>query len=390
MRRLIILLLLTTIINASNALSESQLYTYVGIAIISIVAFQSLAYMVMSSLNNERGKKMALNELKSLIATAVLLVLLYALHAEVDAYANILGVNTYNDFFSYNYNNVYSTYKDYLKKLAYVGSTLKTAVSFTGAFEYGPIPIPYIHPSVGGTTSPMKVIIPYITLNDNIFNTLSNGLTVFHLLFSFTKFLSFVSFKYLIPLGLFMRAFPFFRRTGSTLISIGFVIYFLLPPLLYYITPIIVNVPYKTIDVPTSIYTLKNFLGITTSIYLFLKEFIDKGALIFSITNIIYDTSSPLTFGASSALYSSAFTLVYGGLTLLSLINTAVLTGYRYTILTGALNTFLLLISDASSLLILSTSLVVVIASFFTLAVIRAISLILGGEFFLYGVSQYV
>ncbi|RME79010.1 MAG: hypothetical protein D6769_03505 [Methanobacteriota archaeon] len=348
------------------------------------VAYISLYRILASVLALQNADEKVKMELKSLTSGVLLILVLTMLLVPYIGALPSFAPNTANLISALNGNSFYAS-PDYdflmsLKKMYASSAELYAYVADLSPFSssYSISWIVKTGYSLGGKFAAASIMA------SNISSSAASLLSTWAITLAFSSFIEFaihISLTYLVPFGILIRLFPPLKRIGSTLISVALGLLIALP-LSYYVAAslaaVLISLPSSS-DLQPAIST---FDSSTTAF----KGYFETSFY----TSLI---SAPLATPGEAALGPIATWAVAGTKATLSAV--ALPLDRVADVLTGPTNTKKLMYSlqaVANTAIFAQVRLVFVsfITVFSTLAFIRSLSLLLGGEFFLYGIQSRV
>ena len=397
MKRFMILLLIASLVysmsynSLTNELKRTLPFIFIGNLIGLIIGvLQLYSAKITASTYSEVNAK---NEIKTVFINIILVVATLAL---LSSYTTIMNIFVGGDVFT-KVETILNSIIDNIFDAQIFISPLYICQQALSTFYVG-----------GGITIPIPKAPIGITLNSNISNFIKYSLTSNWLsiilnvlstnagIYGISKFLlfflPFIGATLFLPLGFFLRGLSFTRRIGSTMVSIGIVILFIFPWITYffaYITKGIVssrtNELISNADVKKEIinevakynlitYTITTFKSVGTGIRImrFSEPLIEK-RLPYGIGYILASILRAVSVISWYVLSSPWLALKPSSLTSLQTLINMYFPLAEYTAIVSITSLFY------------TVGLVLSI-----LGGIRSISLILGGEYFLYGVQSYV
>ncbi len=299
------------------------------------------------------------------------------------------AINDYNTTANGVANNLTSVAKSISSLLLYYNDLAPTAFSVQYSFiaKYG-----Y---SKGST-------LAFVSDLENIYlSSLTQLLHAIFILYASSWFMCFsfvVAVKYLLPLAIVLRLMPPLKKLGSTLIAIVFGIAFIMP-YAFLITLKVLNALYATVDINhSSISAFKNYVNDVKSVGMPMQTLFDAFihpamAIPYAVVNIGSEGWKAATAFASSwigdLIYYGTVALVKAGFSIPGLSIQSSTESKARDLLNQGLEIGKV-ITDYTLTTFIKMSLLVFIASMVTLVSIRTISLLLGGEFFLYGIQEKI
>ncbi len=354
-------------------------FTWANALIVLFLLARIIQYMVATLVNHERQRRVAMAQIVRVAETLLLSFLIAVSLSILSSIGEALGYGTYEELI----NNpptllvsISQSLKDMGDRLVefYVALNYTSSVRMESTFN-----IPRVRTSFSNalTFPNVGLFSPYVE---------SAILYVYGLLSSITIaqhvicYVAFVSLFYLIPIGLILRSTGLLARPGSTMVALGVAVGVFLP----YFSHIAAEV-LSSIYTPPSFYvpnllTTANYLSALISSSFFISFII---SLITSFTDLL-ETLIPFW----GVLYDAA--LKVGDVaSLMFLTITLGIVKSVDNVVGNALDTLPELFSPLISVSIVAALYLFTIA-FAVIGVTRALSIYLGGEYFLYRVTNYV
>jgi len=347
--------------------------------LVLVVLLRALQYMLSTLLRYERPKAMALVKLKEAVATIVLFAVINALFPVLSTAGEILGYGDLGEMMA-TPPAVVESMASTLWDLGGETISLYTYISYLSSFSYDvTVRVSRFGSIRGGITfSNAQVYLPYVERLSSIVFSFLGALRAGQGVLCYVLLISIV---YLLPLGLILRASGLFTRVGSTLIAVG--ITALLLPLFSHIVGELMGALYSPPPSPLGgavsflhkVALSSYLLALTSLATVFLSSIV-------SLTDAFWDVLllSPVydaALLASTVINNIVFALsnVVGAFFSKAISTTAdavmeALYPIAYSVVFTALYLFAL--------------------AFFAVGLTRSLAIFLGGEYFLYRVSDYL
>jgi len=404
----------------------TSMSSIVGMGSIIGMILAVIAYYIAITTEDERGKSGAIGEIKSTLINIFLFAIVIGMILSIDSSLFLVLTGQSNGTLITETTRIYENNINSLTDVAIKAVDFHTYVSQLEIHSSSistSIPLPWgfsLSLNTGKVTSiPVfgrldGVLMSFIT---TVFSISSQQAIMVNIM----RFFVTISCSLLLPLGFFLRAIPYLRRVGSTLVSIGIALIMVYPISLYVLGSIFFGVQdaaiVKEFDGkyfdPASIYS--EFRAI-------LKERADKlvglavtygGIGTLKTVSDVYIKGSigimlmvlsfiPVTAAFEKALEPIMSIVIMLVDILLSLVATGVLHGIyeimsqilvNYMVNNGGVEYAVALGMDLATYgTIVNMTHILILASVVlsVMGFIRALAVLLGGEFFLYGVQDYI
>lgn len=292
MKRMMMLLLLCPVLFATvcnfspqDAAAQEAFDTamgFVAVAILLSVVIISLSYMIGSATSNPRLLVFSKGEITHLAVTVVLVIFIFGIfEGSCHFFSQFAGTNGPLQTSMHYMQGMQAEGKAILKGLIKQGIEEKiSAAKFTGYFSFG----------IGGETAFQK---SYHNAYSRQYEVLSDMVTVgmvsagvqYYLLFFVQDFI----FPVIIPFGLFLRAVPFAREAGNSVLAIAFALLVIFP-FAYAVNSSVLDIPDSRMDYCDE--DKEDVLGDCTSVlgwgrisaYLFQTIFLPNLAVVVTVT----------------------------------------------------------------------------------------------------------
>ncbi len=345
-------------------------------------------YFYFALISDQTNLKVSAKEnLKHVVFNVILILIIYF---AIGHYVEFISIFTEPNFLDTLYLYM-DQILEHLFKILYEFASIKAWYNAAQTISMGSgytVPIPYTPIGINANAGASPFTYTYL-MNSWIelgITGIEKLIDLFVLLKFMTPFFLFISASLFLPLGLFFRSFKFTNRIGSTMTSIGIVLYFVYPVVLYFIIHF-------------------------------------TGGFIISLSQNIEGLLMPLVNNASTSFmeWNTAFTVLRGvaefikyarwtetllrHLFLIRIIGEIIAVLYRAaamgswavvgiglfasTGMIGEVQT-LIHVADSMASLYIVTIFINAVLVLIILGSIRSLSLLLGGEYFLYGIQTYI
>jgi hypothetical protein len=198
-----------------------------------------------------------------------------------------------------------------------------------------------------------------------------------------------VGLKYILPLGVILRFFPPTKKIGSTAIAIAAGVIFFLPISFYLSNEIIEGILPQQQSIEKTNDFLDELKGAAEPAALPFKALISPFAIVPYIINSIGDVAAKITGPIGIAVYTGSMVYTKEAMTAIGTGSNYFLMSSKADLITSGSDA-LKELADFTILEYLKTSLFLFLTAMSTFVGIRSISLLIGGEFFLYGIQERI
>jgi hypothetical protein len=425
----LIAILLLAICNCANPLwtisdtladNVTHMAIIVGLGTLVGIAIAVLSYYAAIIMNDERNKVGAISEIKSTLINLLLFAFVMGAIVSIDRFFGVLALDPSANNIAAAITNLYGENIDYLMPVAKQMVGVYSDASQVSASSSSISGYVDIWAGIRITTNVGRVST--ITILENLANALSQAtVTVVSIcgqqamMANIMGYFVTASCQLLLPFGFFLRAIPYVRRAGSTLVAIGITLTLIYPIALFFLGSIMFGVQHAAIDATfsngfnpgegTLASTLSmwsdNIIGMAISYEIVGNLLIFMNVFVKGISAMIATALIP--FFGLGFLLGAAFKNIF---MIANLIMTYGATGAIFTwhqLLINNINSFFLnkggmeaavdleydiaifgTIVNMTHILLIAGVVLTVVGS------IRSLAILLGGEFFLYGLQEYI
>ena len=416
-------------ISGALACTLNNMAVVVGLGTVIGIAIGVLSYYASAIMNDERNKAGAISEIKSTIINVIIFAFVVGAILSIDKFFEVLALDPSSGNIATAITNMYRGNIDYLmSKAGQMVGIYSDAAQLSGSSSSMSL---YLDLPWGLSTGLSGGVVNTIPVLERLADALSQAtMTIVSIcsqqamMANLMKYFVTISCGLLLPFGFFLRAIPYVRRAGSTLVAIGIALALIYPVALFFLGSVLLGIQTASIHtiswqtnsgndfnpaqstfaevldnramllriIADSYTVVGNILVFANTIVksagawaAFLQLFIPLIGLVtanatalflkslFFITNVVGSAiATGVIFGAHQILMATLYNFFYnnGG------IATAISLEYDIAVFGTIIN--------MTHILLLASVVLTVVGS------IRALAILLGGEFFLYGLTEYM
>ncbi len=230
MRKALLLLAVIALCHAGGASPKVDLpelgFVFVGAAVLLSTAFIAIAYMVSSAFQNPQAIAWSKNQLRELIVGVFIVVLVVGAYvAANELISSMTGYPNAVELGEDNIRDILAPIEKIYKKVGEAYFTLGQYQGSSTSYVSGNLGYIYYHES----KSPYYGVSPVMgSLNQQTYQ-LTMQILSFRFLLVLLQYIDVVVPNFLLPLGMAFRVFPFTKKIGNTLIALALGALFMLP-----------------------------------------------------------------------------------------------------------------------------------------------------------------